>query len=433
MLDPFDTGDLAADVRRTVRDTVRAFASPAWEAPYRAMTVAIQDDPDLAAQVLDRIVRPSLDDVRAWLAAAQDRGDVRPDVDLDVAVEVLLAPTFHRWLLRTGPLTDAYADALADAAVGALASAAAGDGSGASRWRLGRRPGAGRAPRAPRPARPKPVTSPTPSGHSGTPGPGGVIVRASGAEMPARSSDGSVLSCAEIAQVVVEVRGRRIDLEVREPHVVGHPLHALVGAQVGEQRRPTPPRCRPNPSPGPPASSFGFSSVSTNTSASTCWVSSRPSPRIRSGTHGSSVGIVTMIGVPWPADCPSSRRPRRVEPGGHEDGAALGVEVEDLGGVRGEEEPVVDGPLPDLVAAALEHRDVERVDLRLVEDLGAPGAVVVASAEQAEALVLLRGATSWARRCSVQSPPRSTLVGTSGSGTIEPTSSPSPVNSNDVT
>ena len=43
------------------------------------------------------------------------------------------------------------------------------------------------------------------------------------------------------------------------------------------------------------------------------------------------------------------------------------------------------------------------------------------------------GATSWARRCSVQSPPRSTLVGTSGSGTIEPTDSPSPVNSNDVT
>ena len=123
VLDPFDTGDLAADVRRILRDTVRAFASPAWEAPYRAMTVAIQDDPDLAAQVSARIVQPSLDDVRTWLAAARDRGDVRPDIDLDVAVEVLLAPIFHRWLLRTGPLTDAYADALADAAVYALRAA----------------------------------------------------------------------------------------------------------------------------------------------------------------------------------------------------------------------------------------------------------------------------------------------------------------------
>src|SRR5688500_13972105 len=31
VLDPFDTGDLATDVRRIIRDTVRAFASPAWE------------------------------------------------------------------------------------------------------------------------------------------------------------------------------------------------------------------------------------------------------------------------------------------------------------------------------------------------------------------------------------------------------------------
>ncbi len=121
VLDPFDTGDLAADVRRMVRDTIRAFASPAWEAPYRAVTVAIQDDPDLAAQVSERIVRPSLEDVRSWLGAAQDRGDVRPDLDLAVAVEVLLAPIFHRWLLRTGPLDDAYADALAEAVVYALA------------------------------------------------------------------------------------------------------------------------------------------------------------------------------------------------------------------------------------------------------------------------------------------------------------------------
>jgi hypothetical protein len=43
------------------------------------------------------------------------------------------------------------------------------------------------------------------------------------------------------------------------------------------------------------------------------------------------------------------------------------------------------------------------------------------------------GATSWARRCRVQSPPRTTSVGTSGSGVIAPTSAPSPVNVNAVT
>ena len=38
-----------------------------------------------------------------------------------------------------------------------------------------------------------------------------------------------------------------------------------------------------------------------------------------------------------------------------------------------------------------------------------------------------------ASRCSVQSPPFSTVVGMPGSGTIEPTDSPSPVNSKEVT
>ena len=43
------------------------------------------------------------------------------------------------------------------------------------------------------------------------------------------------------------------------------------------------------------------------------------------------------------------------------------------------------------------------------------------------------GAISRSRRCSVQSPPRSTLVGMPGSGTIEPTASPVPLNSKLVT
>ena len=59
----------------------------------------------------------------------------------------------------------------------------------------------------------------------------------------------------------------------------------------------------------------------------------------------------------------------------------------------------------------------------------ADSAAAVASVATAAA----GGATSWAKRWRVQSPPRSTLVGTSGSGTIDPTASPSPVNSNDVT
>ena len=71
-----------------------------------------------------------------------------------------------------------------------------------------------------------------------------------------------------------------------------------------------------------------------------------------------------MIGVPCPACWPRSAARLRVELRGHEHRAPLGVEVEDLGRVGREEEPVLDGPLPHLVATALQDGDVERVDLR---------------------------------------------------------------------
>jgi hypothetical protein len=59
----------------------------------------------------------------------------------------------------------------------------------------------------------------------------------------------------------------------------------------------------------------------------------------------------------------------RVEPHRHEDRAALRVEVEDLGGVRREEEAVFARPVPDRRPAALEHDDVERIDLGLQDHL----------------------------------------------------------------
>ena len=115
-----DTGDLASDIRRVVREQIRHLATASIDAPYRALTVAIQDDPDLAEAVREKLVRPSEEGVRDWLGAARDRGQLRADADLAVAAELLLGPVFYRWMLRTGPLDEAFADAVADAAVTAL-------------------------------------------------------------------------------------------------------------------------------------------------------------------------------------------------------------------------------------------------------------------------------------------------------------------------
>jgi hypothetical protein len=103
-----------------IRAEVEHLATPSVEAPYRALTVALQADPELAAQAFERLIGPALTTITDWLGAAQLRGEVRADLDLDVAAELMLGPLFHRWLLRTGPLDEAYADALSDALFGVL-------------------------------------------------------------------------------------------------------------------------------------------------------------------------------------------------------------------------------------------------------------------------------------------------------------------------
>ena len=107
-----DTGDLEADLRLVMRATVTEFADPAFEAPIRALNTEIAHDPDLAALYRDRLARPADEAKKDRLRSAQRAGQLAADADLDLVLEVLYAPLYQRWLLRTGPLTESYADAL---------------------------------------------------------------------------------------------------------------------------------------------------------------------------------------------------------------------------------------------------------------------------------------------------------------------------------
>ena len=121
-----------------------------------------------------------------------------------------------------------------------------------------------------------------------------------------------------------------------------------------------------------------------------------------------------------------------VERGGQEDLAARGVELEDLGRVGREAEAVVLRPDADLVGAAAQDRDVERVDRDFHQDLGACRRDAAAEQNPKRTPSAAGGSVSSRRRCSVQSPPFSTLVGTPGSGVRLPKAPPPPANSNEV-
>lgn len=115
-----DTGDIEADLKTVMRATVAEFADPGFEAPIRALNLEIVGDPELAAQYREKLAGPVDEGKKARLRSAQRAGQIAPDADLDLALELLYAPLYQRWLLRSGPLTPQYADALVDLALKAL-------------------------------------------------------------------------------------------------------------------------------------------------------------------------------------------------------------------------------------------------------------------------------------------------------------------------
>ncbi|MET8992205.1 TetR/AcrR family transcriptional regulator, partial [Nonomuraea wenchangensis] len=106
-----DTGDLEADLKTVMRATVAEFADPAFEAPIRALNTEIINDPALAAQYHEKLAGPVDEAKKARLRSAQRAGQLAAGTDLDLALELLYAPLYQRWLLRSGPLTPQYADA----------------------------------------------------------------------------------------------------------------------------------------------------------------------------------------------------------------------------------------------------------------------------------------------------------------------------------
>ncbi|MEU8765259.1 TetR/AcrR family transcriptional regulator [Streptomyces sp. NPDC048659] len=115
-----DTGDLAADLRRVLRATVDELNDPVFEGPTRALAAEGIVDPELGARFTAKLLEPSLQLYVRRIEAAQAAGDIDPDVDPRIALELLVGPLHHRWLHRTLPLTHTYADTLVDYALRGL-------------------------------------------------------------------------------------------------------------------------------------------------------------------------------------------------------------------------------------------------------------------------------------------------------------------------
>lgn len=115
-----DTGDIERDLRVVLRASISELQEPRYGALLRALTAEIQRDLTLARDLVARLLGPQMAATIERLRRAQQAGQLPQGADLSIGVELLYGPVFHRWLLRTAPMNEHYADAVVSMALAAM-------------------------------------------------------------------------------------------------------------------------------------------------------------------------------------------------------------------------------------------------------------------------------------------------------------------------
>lgn len=104
---PFaDSGDIAADLRTHVTGAVRVLSVPPLGPAYAGILSEIHHDDELAETVRTQLIEPRFEAAVTRLRTAQEHGEIPPDTDLRLAVEMLYGPVYYRHVLRK-PMQDA--------------------------------------------------------------------------------------------------------------------------------------------------------------------------------------------------------------------------------------------------------------------------------------------------------------------------------------
>ncbi|MFJ9678114.1 TetR/AcrR family transcriptional regulator [Streptomyces sp. NPDC101194] len=118
---PFvDTGDIAADLRANVMGAVKLLSTPPYGPAYAGILSEVHHDDALAETVRTKLIDPRFEEAVARLRRAQEQGQIPPDADLPLAVEMLYGPVYYRHVLRKPVQDEETIRALVDHVLRAL-------------------------------------------------------------------------------------------------------------------------------------------------------------------------------------------------------------------------------------------------------------------------------------------------------------------------
>jgi AcrR family transcriptional regulator len=115
-----DTGTLRGDLLDLFRPWIRQLNRRPYARVVAGLVAAAQTDAEFADLYRQHFVRPRRNAGRDLLVRARDRGQIAADTDLEVALDLLYGPIYHRLLHGHGPLTERFAQHVIEAVIVAI-------------------------------------------------------------------------------------------------------------------------------------------------------------------------------------------------------------------------------------------------------------------------------------------------------------------------
>jgi AcrR family transcriptional regulator len=119
-----ETGDLRGDLLARFRPWVRQLNSKPFARVVGGLVAEAQTNPEFGKLYREQFVQPRRDATRELLLQARDRREIAADTDLEVTLDLLYGPIYHRLLHGHAPLTERFAQQVIDSVVDAISDPA---------------------------------------------------------------------------------------------------------------------------------------------------------------------------------------------------------------------------------------------------------------------------------------------------------------------
>ena len=117
---PRDTGSLRADLLSLVRPWVREIRRRPFARVIAELLTEAQSDPAFAEDYRRHFVEQRRAPMRAAFERAIARGEAPADLGVEVALDLIYGPVYHRLLHGHAPLTDRFAASVIDLALAGI-------------------------------------------------------------------------------------------------------------------------------------------------------------------------------------------------------------------------------------------------------------------------------------------------------------------------